>query len=117
LSTRTSRRARPAGSLQAEEGPLDEEIAGEIIELTPESWRSAVLEVAYEVEAGIDRYSHVITSPEGHLEPIVPSEKLFDATHRLGLLFRKHGRHWRRAFYRVDIREDGTSTYVATFEY
>lgn len=103
--------------LQAEEGPLDEEVVREAIALTPEWWRSVVIEVSFSAEDGVERYSHVITSPEGHREPVTPSDALFDLTYRLGALFKKHGRHWKTVTYRIEVPEDGPATYVANFRY
>ena len=104
-------------NLQREETPLDQEIVREVIALTPDSWRAATLEVTYSEEDGVQRYAHVISSPEGHKAPIMPSEALFDATHRLGLLFERHGRRWRAVTYRVDLEDDGELRYVADFSY
>jgi len=58
-----------------------------------------------------------ITSPEGRKESITPSDELFDATHRLGLLFERHGRRWRVVTYRVEIPSDSECSYVAKFSY
>jgi hypothetical protein len=105
-------------TLQEEERPIDEQIANELISLTPESWRAAVLEVTYEGEPqGAEGYSHEIYSPDGHREPVEPSEELFRATRELGLLFQKHGHHWRRVKYTVNQQQDGSWRYSAAFEY
>jgi hypothetical protein len=104
--------------LQEEERPIDEEIANELILLTPESWRSAVLEVTYEPDAnGDEGYTHEIYSREKHPEQIEPSEGLFLATRRLALLFQKHGHQWKRAKYTIEQQDDGTWKYSAAFEY
>ena len=105
------------GPLQDAETPIDQEIVREVVELTPPSWRAAILEVTHVVESGVERTAHVIFSPEGHGEPVVPSETLFDATHRLGALFASFGRHWRKATYRIDVLEDGSAKYEVHFEY
>ena len=96
---------------------IDREIIDELIELTPDSWNAAVLEVVYSAEQGIEKYAHVILSPEGHKDLIYPSEKIFAATHQLGLLFRRYGRRWRKAKYEVRLQDDGTWKYIVDFEY
>jgi len=105
-------------SLQEEQQPIDQEIANELIALTPESWRAAVLEVTYEKDpSGSEGYSHEIYSPERRREQVEPSEELFLATRRLGLLFQKHGHQWKRARYALEQQEDGTWKSSARFDY
>lgn len=105
------------GRFQEEEAPIDEAIVNEVVELTPEWWRSVALEVTYSTENGIERYAHVISSLEGHKEPVVPSDKLYAATHDLGLLFRSHGKQWKRARYELRLQDDGSWKYAVDFEY
>ena len=76
-----------------------------------------MLEVSIDPRQGAESYSHVISSPEGYKEPVLPSEELFDATFRLGELFARHGRRWRRALYRVDREASDNWRYVVDFEY
>lgn len=105
-------------SLQEEEQPIDQEIANELIALTPESWRAAVLEVTCEADpGGGEGYSHEIYSPEQRREQVEPSEELFLATRRLGLLFQKHGHQWKRVRYTVRQQKDGSWKYSAAFDY
>jgi hypothetical protein len=105
-------------SLQEEEKPIDEEIVNQLIALTPESWRTAILEVTYEAEAGGDEgYSHEIYSAEERHEQVEPSEELFLATRRLALLFQKHGHRWKSVKYTVVQQEDGGWKYSAAFDY
>ncbi len=105
-------------SLQEEERPIDEEIANELIALTPESWQSAILEVTYEADAGGDEgYSHEIYSPEKRREQVEPSDELFLATRRLALLFQKHGHQWKRVKYTIVRQDDGTWKCAAAFDY
>ncbi len=47
----------------------------------------------------------------------MPSEHLFEITWTLRELFRKYGRPWKRVTYRVDVKDDGSFSYVANFEY
>ncbi|MEW6363638.1 MAG: hypothetical protein AB1714_03250 [Acidobacteriota bacterium] len=105
------------GRLQEEEAPIDEAIVNEVVELTPEWWRSAALEVTYSSEDGIEKYAHVISSLDGHKEPVVPSDKLYAATHDLGSLFRRDGKHWKRVRYEIRLQDDGSWKYTVAFEY
>ena len=105
------------GKLQEEEAPIDEAIVNELVELTPERWRSAALEVTYSTENGVEKYAHVISSLEGHKEPVFPSEKLYAETHDLGLLFRRHGKQWKRARYEIRLQDDGSWKYTVDFDY
>ena len=105
------------GQLQDEETPIDREIVTELIELTPSSWQQATLEVTYSSDGTVERYAHAISSPEGRREIIDVSEKLFDATYRLGALFRRHGRHWKRVTYAVRLSDNGDYDYTVDFGY
>jgi len=104
-------------TLQAEETSIDQEIANELIELTPDWWDSAVLEVTYSSEQGVETYSHEISSPEKHKDVVFPSEMLFDATHRLSMLFQRYGRRWHKAIFEVQLQEDRSWKYTVRFEY
>jgi hypothetical protein len=104
-------------NLQKEEALLDQEIASELIELTPEWWTSIILDIEYSFEFGMEKYTHVISSSEGHKDIIEPSDKLFDATDRLGKLFQRHGKRWRRATYNLQLANDGNWKYIVTFGY
>jgi hypothetical protein len=70
-----------APTLQELEIPIQEEVVRAVIALTPERWRAAVLMVRCSEEGGIEGCEHVISSPEGHREPVTPSDGLFDAPH------------------------------------
>ena len=106
------------GKLQDEEKPIDEEIAREIIAAAPESWRSVTLEVTHATSPeGVERYAHVISSPEGGKEYVQPTDELYSATRRLGLLFRKHGHHWKKVRYTVHLEEDDSLRYTVEFVY
>ena len=50
-------------SLQQEETPLDEEIAKELVAITPEFWSSILLEVTFYADGAMEHYAHVISSP------------------------------------------------------
>ncbi len=104
-------------TLQELETPIDKRIVEEIIALTPETWTAARLEVTYSRDEGIERYSHVISSMGDHEEPVVPSDELFDLTRELGVLFRRYGKHWRRATYVVRLEDGDRWKYSVDFEY
>jgi hypothetical protein len=106
--------ARP---LQEEEARIDREIVNELVELTPEWWKVAVLDVRFSDDDGIERYEHVISNPEGHNEPVDPSAELLDATYRLGQVFRCYGRHWQTAKYVIHLQQDGSWKYTVDFGY
>jgi hypothetical protein len=105
------------GALQEEETPIDQEIVNELVELTPEWWNAAVLDVSFLENDGVERYEHIISSPEGHKEPIDPSAELIDATYRLGQVFRRHGHHWKTAKYAIQLKQDGSWKYTVDFSY
>jgi hypothetical protein len=106
-----------AKNIQEGETKIDKEIVTELIELTPEWWNSVILEVVYTCDGDNDNYDHCISSPGGNKEIIEPSGKIFDATYRLGKLFREHGKHWKKVTYKTWIQKDGTWSYKVNFEY
>jgi hypothetical protein len=105
------------GALKEEETPIDQEIVNELVELTPEWWKAAVLDVTFSEDGGVERYEHVISSPEGHKEPVDSSAELLDATYRLGQVFRRHGRHWKTAKYAIYLKQDNSWKYTVDFSY
>ncbi len=104
-------------NLQSEETPLDQEIAQELVALTPENWRSICLEITDTSDANVQRHSHQIISLEGYRGVVRPSDALYDATYKLWLLFKKYGRGWRKATYRVNVEKDGSIRYTVDFGY
>jgi len=77
-------------------------IGNELIALTPDSWQDILLEVVVNVSgSGILGMSHEITSPEGYRSPIMPSDELFDLTHKLLILFQEHGKAWKQIRFEV----------------
>lgn len=104
-------------TLQDEESPIDREIVTELVAATPGSWRRVALEVTYSNDGSVERYGHAISSPEGHRELVTPSQTIFDATYRLGRVFLKYGKHWKKAKYLVRVNDDGTMCYAVDFEY
>ena len=105
------------GELQEREGPIDREIVKALISVIPETWRSLVLEVVDTSEAGIEKYAHSISSPEGHKDIVVTPEEIFPATLRLARLFTEQGHRWRRVTYTVSEQDDEKWKYAVDFEY
>ncbi|MBI3860929.1 MAG: hypothetical protein HY290_03445, partial [Planctomycetia bacterium] len=84
-------------TLQQEETAIDQEIVNEIVALTPETWRRAVLEVEYSSDELGEGFDHVIYNPDGLRELVEPSESIYSATLRLQQLFRKYDGYWKKA--------------------
>lgn len=105
-------------TLQELEAPIDAEIVGLIVEVTPTWWKAARLEVERRAHEGsAEGLAHTMTSPEGHRDLVVATDEILDATHRLAELFRSFGRPWTRVVYDVTERPDGSWDYRATFTY
>lgn len=106
------------GTLQQRQYPIDLEIAQEVIAITPEWWRSAVLELAATTAPdGTEALSHSISSPDGHRDVVIPTDELFAATRSLVMLFREYGTMWKRATYTVRLDDAEAWQFTATFEY
>ena len=97
---------------------LINEIGTTIVELTPEHWREAVLEVEVELRpGGIQGMVHAITSPEGHREPVTPDDTLFELTRRLYLLFSDYEQPWKNASFRVYQTGEDTWKFKVKYSY
>jgi hypothetical protein len=88
-------------------------IGSELIALTPESWKSAVLKLA-EDPGGV---KHSIYSEDGRREVVAPSMELFEHTGELERLFRKYGRMWTVAYFRIKQSEGGQWRFNVNYEY
>lgn len=88
-------------------------IGQELIALTPETWRSAVLKM----EANPDGVAHTIYSEEGRREVIAPSMELFEETYKLETLFRKSGRMWTVAYFSIAQSSEGQWSFNVRYEY
>lgn len=104
-------------TLQEEQRPVDVAIVRELVELSPEWWDSVALDVTRSVVDGVEKHSHVISSPDGHRDAVIPSEALFEATYRLSQLFAGRGRAWERVSYVARQLADGSWSYQASFHY
>ncbi|MBC8029831.1 MAG: hypothetical protein H7Z16_06950 [Pyrinomonadaceae bacterium] len=104
-------------SLQLEHEPIDKEIADSLISATPEWWKSAVLQIEYSFEDGIEGLAHEIISPEGFKDIVEPTEDLYSATLRLVDVFKRRGHVWRKAGYTVTQLPNGGWKYTVKFDY
>jgi hypothetical protein len=81
---------------------LIQSIGSGLIALTPDHWHAAALEVSVSIEAdGTQGMAHVVSSPEGHREPVMPGIELFEQTRQLYLLFVQYEQPWKTLSYRV----------------
>ena len=107
-----------ASTLQEKQEFIDREIVKGLIEATPQWWNSVVLEIEHlALIGGIEKYSHIITSPEKHRDVVEPTEQIYAATIELADLFKKYGRQWRKAVYTVSLMPDCSWKYTVDFEY
>src|SRR3954469_14923524 len=97
------------------QGPLHIAIVNELIALTPEWWNDAILAVGFACEAGVQSMPHEIRSPEGHREPITPSDTLFDLTRQLFQLFQESGQPWKQVLYEASLDPDGNWKWKCAF--
>jgi hypothetical protein len=88
-------------------------IGSELISLTPEHWRSAVLELKA-VEDGV---SHSIFSEDGHRDIVTASMELFEQTRKLELLFQQYNCMWEEARFRVWLDEEQTWKFSVDYKY
>jgi hypothetical protein len=110
---------KPPADLQT---PLHDQIAKELIALTPEHWRSVRLRLVRKTvppEAGVigQGIAHSISSPEGHREVVMPGDDLFARTHALDTLFRQYGAEWLVAEYVVSANPAGVWSWDVSFTY
>src|SRR5258708_6706010 len=103
--------------LEERQGQLHKAIVNEIIALTPEWWNAAILTVSVESKEGAVSMPHEFRSPEGHSEPIMPSDDLFTMTRQLLLLFEEFGQPWTKLRYSVSSIPDGNWRWQCEFTY
>lgn len=113
LSAMTSLPAEEQQAFLDAQSAIYPKIGSELIALTPESWKSAVLKLE-EDSSGV---MHTIYSEEGHREVITPSMELFEHTWKLEQLFRKYGSIWAIAYFRITQSEDGQWRFNVSYEY
>lgn len=104
-------------SLVEKQAPIDKEIADALIVATPEIWKSAEMFVERHDDGAQERMNISISSPEGHKEPISPTEEIYEGLYRLSDLFREHAAMWRTVRYVVSQKDGGDWSYSVRFEY
>lgn len=100
-----------------EKPELEQSIAGELLDSTPEHWSRIRLEVDYWLEGGVENYGHEISSPQGHGEPVMPSERLMDLTRELGERFARQGRRFSRMVAELSEKDDGNWRFRFDYSY
>lgn len=103
--------------LEERQGPLHIAIVNALIALTPEWWNAATLAVGFACEGSVQSMPHDIRSPEGHREPITPSDELFDLTRQLFQLFQEFGQPWKQVLYEASLDSDGNWKWKCAFTY
>jgi hypothetical protein len=99
------------------QGPIHTAIVNELIALTPEWWNAVTLIVSVAAQEGIESMPHEIGSPEGHREPITPSDRLLDLTRQLFRLFQEYGQPWDQLVYKVSLDAEGDRNWQCTFRH
>lgn len=105
------------GALVETQAPIDRAIASEIVAVTPESWRTAVMSVRRTVDAQTESFRIEISSPDGQRELVSPTPELFEHIKSLSDLFGRHGRSWIAVTYSLKQESSGDWAYQADFAY
>ena len=105
-------------TLQDHQAPLDLEIVGELIDILPEDWEAATLEIEY-APLPDDRESLKIgiRSPEGLRDLVEPSDALFDSARRLVKLMEQYGHHLSNAVYVAELTPEEQWDFKAKYKY
>jgi hypothetical protein len=105
-------------SMAEEMTPILANIGRALIAGTPEHWTSAHLElITSRPGPGMINLSNTITSPDGHREPVRPSDELLEATNQLQLLHERWHRMFHRALFTVALEADGEWRWDVHWEY
>lgn len=104
-------------NLQEEQQLIDSRIVCELVEVIPDTWNSAILQIEYVKNGENESYSHRINNLEGHNISAFPSDALYLATRDLSIVFKKYGCQWRKVIYTISLLPDGDWSYKANFEY
>ena len=105
-------------SLQEEEGPIEQSIAGMLASSIPSNWTSALLEIEASQEPNGDQgFRHMITSPEGHRDLVTPPDEMYPETIRLYDLFAGAGKPWQHICFRITNLGTEEWEYHVDFEY
>jgi hypothetical protein len=104
-------------NLQEEQQSIDSRIVCELVEIIPDTWNDAILQIEYVKNGETESYSHTIKNPEGASISAFPSDALYLATRELSIVFRKYGYQWKKVIYTISLLPDGDWSYKANFEY
>lgn len=105
-------------TLVERQAPIDMAVVNALIAATPETWNAADMHVDREDdEAGQERMTISISSPEGHRDPIMPTDEIYTALYQLSDLFREHAKMWRHVHYNASINAQGNWRYNVSFGY
>lgn len=103
---------------QDELAPLFSNIWNGLIDVVPGEWKAAVLEIQWlNDERGVDRFSHVVTSPEGHQDSVAVPDSLTVSTLALAELFRAYKMRWKTSVFTVHRNTDEEWRCETTFVY
>jgi hypothetical protein len=104
--------------IQELQAPLIEEIGGALIDLLPQHWTAAVLELTVTNNPdGTVGNNHAIRSPQGHRDIVVAGPPLYDATRRLQLLCYEHGHKFTKLTFRVHSDPKGEWSFDSDWQY
>jgi hypothetical protein len=109
--------SRENGQENGQQPALEQSIGSELLDTTPEHWKRIRLEVDYRQEGGVESYGHEISSPEGHGEPVAPSERLMELTRELGERFAREGRRFSRLVAELAEKDDGNWRFRFDYSY
>jgi hypothetical protein len=103
--------------IQELQQPLIEEMCGALIDLLPQHWTAATLEITVTRDGKNQSITHSIRSPEGHPDVVVVNPELADAVRRLQLLCDEHGHKFTKLTFRVDADPQGEWSFDSNWEY
>ncbi|MDB5295005.1 MAG: hypothetical protein JWO31_988 [Phycisphaerales bacterium] len=99
---------------QADLEPLVAAVGNAVIDLLPDDWDAAVLDVTAAADGGL---AHAITHPRRARAWVAPSIELAARTADLLAPFRARGEPWTRARVEVDRTADGEWGYEVGFSF
>jgi hypothetical protein len=89
-----------------------------VIKAIPTTWRAAILEVTVRrKDQKVEGYDHVISNPDGQMEPVVINTEIADATLKLAQLYYDFGQGWKRVIYDIYRQREGAWTCQVKFEF
>ncbi len=104
-------------NLLDEQIPIDRAIANALVMATPDTWGAIKMTVSREVDERFDRTTVTISSPEGHSEPIRPTDEILEFLSDLFNLFNAHEIHCRGMVYYLSQDPAGGWDYHVNFDY